>query len=358
MSLLEVKDLRKTYDRREVVKGVTFSVEKGEIVGLLGQNGAGKTTAFRMTIGMIRCNSGQVMFMGQDVSRLPMYQRARRGMGYLSQEPSIFQRMSVADNVDAVLETLRISRAERRKRLEQLLEQLSLVHLRNATAMTLSGGERRRLEITRALATEPRLILLDEPFSGVDPKVVNEIQEIVLKLRDTGIGVLLTDHNVHDTLSVTDRSYIISEGRIDANGTPEELLSNPRARDLYFGERLQIEHIFRSREPGRAGDAISKVMSEGVVAADRIRAALWVYYSQNNTYVGATLPASSAPGTLKLSWGELQGKYFAPGDYSISDITASTYTITAGPPSLTTKAQLTYIINQAGKESGTCMTGQ
>jgi lipopolysaccharide export system ATP-binding protein len=332
MSLLEVKDLRKTYDRREVVKGVTFSVEKGEIVGLLGQNGAGKTTAFRMTIGMIRCNSGQVMFMGQDVSRLPMYQRARRGMGYLSQEPSIFQRMSVADNVDAVLETLRISRADRRKRLEHLLEQLSLVHLRNATALTLSGGERRRLEITRALATEPRLILLDEPFSGVDPKVVNEIQEIVLKLRDTGIGVLLTDHNVHDTLSVTDRSYIISEGRIEASGTPEELLANPRARDLYFGERLQIEHIVRAREHGKPDDANSAIMSEGVVAADRIRAALWVYYSQNNTYVGATLPASSAPGTLKLSWGELQGKYFAPGDYSISDITASTYTITARSP--------------------------
>jgi lipopolysaccharide export system ATP-binding protein len=357
MSLLEVKDLRKTYDRREVVKGVTFSVEKGEIVGLLGQNGAGKTTAFRMTIGMIRCNSGQVMFMGQDVSRLPMYQRARRGMGYLSQEPSIFQRMSVADNVDAVLETLRISRAERRKRLEQLLEQLSLVHLRNATAMTLSGGERRRLEITRALATEPRLILLDEPFSGVDPKVVNEIQEIVLKLRDTGIGVLLTDHNVHDTLSVTDRSYIISEGRIEASGTPEELLASPRARDLYFGERLQIEHIFRSREPGKAADANSKVMSEGVSGAGAIMTALRIYYSQNNTYVGATLPTSSAPGTLKLAWGDLQGKCFAQGDYSISDLGASTFTIKAGPPSLTKKAQLTYIINQAGAESGTYKTG-
>jgi lipopolysaccharide export system ATP-binding protein len=358
MSLLEVKELRKTYDRREVVKGVTFSVEKGEIVGLLGQNGAGKTTAFRMTIGMIRCNSGQVIFMGQDVSRLPMYQRARRGMGYLSQEPSVFQRMSVANNVAAVLETLRMSRADRKKRLEQLLEQLSLAHLRNATALTLSGGERRRLEITRALATEPRLILLDEPFSGVDPKVVNEIQEIVLRLRDSGIGVLLTDHNVHDTLSVTDRSYIISEGRIEASGTPEELLANPRARELYFGERLQIEHIVRAREQGKAADTDSAIMSEGVLGADRIRAALWVYYSQKNTYVGATLPTSSASGTLQLAWGDLQGKYFAPSDYSISDLTASTYTITAGPPSLTTKSQLTYIINQAGTESGTCMTGQ
>jgi lipopolysaccharide export system ATP-binding protein len=195
--------------------------------------------------------------MGEDIGSLPMYQRARRGMGYLSQEPSVFQGMTVADNVEAILETLRISRAERKKRLAQLLDQLSLTHLKDFLASTLSGGERRRLEITRALVTEPRLILLDEPFSGVDPKVVNEIQEIILKLRDSGIGILLTDHNVHDTLSVTDRSYIISEGRIEASGTPEQLLSNPRARELYFGERLQIDHIVRpdaARKPsGRKG---------------------------------------------------------------------------------------------------------
>jgi len=245
MPLLEVKDLRKTYGLREVVKGITFSVDRGEIVGLLGQNGAGKTTAFRMTIGMISRKSGQVMFMGEDVSSLPMYQRARRGMGYLSQEPSVFQGMTVSDNVEAILETLRISRAERKKRLAELLARLSLTHLKDFRASTLSGGERRRLEITRALVTEPRLILLDEPFSGVDPKVVNDIQEIILQLRGSGIGILLTDHNVHDTLSVTDRSYILSEGRIEASGTPEELLSNPRARELYFGERLQIDHIVR-----------------------------------------------------------------------------------------------------------------
>lgn len=247
MSLLDVKELRKTYNRREVVKGVSFTVNKGEIVGLLGQNGAGKTTAFRMTMGMISRDGGEIFFLGEDVSGLPMYQRARRGMGYLSQEPSVFTRLSVADNVMAILETLRLSRAERKKRLGELLERLGLTRLSESKAFTLSGGERRRLEITRALVTDPRLILLDEPFSGVDPKAVNEIQEIILQLRGEGIGILLTDHNVHDTLSVTDRSYIVSEGRIEASGTPEELLSNARARELYFGDKLQIDHIVRSR---------------------------------------------------------------------------------------------------------------
>ncbi len=245
MSLLDVEDLHKSYNNREVVKGVTFSVEGGTIVGLLGANGAGKTTAFRMTIGMIPRDSGRVLFQGEDVGRLPMYQRARRGMGYLSQEPSVFQRLSVEDNVMAILETLHLSRAERHQRLDELLGRLGLAGLRRSPAYTLSGGERRRLEITRALVTNPKLILLDEPFSGVDPKVVNEIQEIILQLRDSGIGILLTDHNVYETLGVTDRSFIISEGRIEASGTPEELLSNPRARELYFGDRLQIDHIAR-----------------------------------------------------------------------------------------------------------------
>ena len=245
MSLLEVKNLRKTYSRRTVVNGVNFTVEKGEIVGLLGQNGAGKTTAFRMTIGMIPRDDGQIFFMGEDVGGLPMYQRAQRGMGYLSQEPSIFQRLSVADNVLAILETLHLSRAERKKRLGELLDRLGLTRLSDSIACTLSGGERRRLEITRALVTSPKLILLDEPFSGVDPKAVNEIQDIILQLRGEGIGVLLTDHNVHDTLSVTDRSYIIASGKIEAAGTPEELLNNPRARELYFGDKLQIDHLYR-----------------------------------------------------------------------------------------------------------------
>jgi len=253
MSTLEVRNLRKSYSRREVVKGVSFEVDAGEIVGLLGQNGAGKTTAFRMTIGMIPRDGGEVIFNGEDVSRMPMYQRARRGMGYLSQEPSVFQRLTVAENVEAILETLRLRRTERKQRLAELLERLGLSHLARSKAFTLSGGERRRLEITRALVTNPKLILLDEPFSGVDPIAVGDIREIILQLRETGIGILLTDHNVHDTLSVTDRSYIISQGAIEAAGTPEELLENPRARELYLGDRLQIDHLDRPSTDSRPG---------------------------------------------------------------------------------------------------------
>jgi len=182
-----------------------------------------------------------------------MYQRARRGMGYLSQEPSVFQRLTVEQNVLAILETLHLTRAERRKRLGELLASLGLTPLAKSKAFTLSGGERRRLEITRALVTNPKLILLDEPFSGVDPIAVNEIQEIILQLRDSGIGILLTDHNVYDTLSVTDRSYIIAAGKIEASGTPKELLNNPRARELYLGDRLHEDHI--SGGPGRKGGA-------------------------------------------------------------------------------------------------------
>jgi len=253
MSLLEVKNLRKVYSRREVVKGVNFEVNPGEIVGLLGQNGAGKTTTFRMTMGMIPSDGGKILFKGEDISPLPMYQRARRGMGYLSQEPSVFQRLTVEQNVLAILETLHLTRAERRKRLGELLASLGLTPLAKSKAFTLSGGERRRLEITRALVTNPKLILLDEPFSGVDPIAVNEIQEIILQLRDSGIGILLTDHNVYDTLSVTDRSYIIAAGKIEASGTPKELLNNPRARELYLGDRLHEDHI--SGGPGRKGGA-------------------------------------------------------------------------------------------------------
>jgi len=245
MALLDVRNLRKSYNRREVVKGISFAVNEGEIVGLLGQNGAGKTTAFRMTIGMIPRDGGEINFRGQDVGALPMYRRARLGMGYLSQAPSVFQRLSVSDNVMAVLETMHLTRKERRERLETLLARLGLTHLAASKADMLSGGERRRLEITRALATEPRLILLDEPFSGVDPKAVNEIHQIILPLAKSGIGILLTDHNVYDTLSVTDRSYIIHQGVIEANGTPEELLANDRARELYLGDRLQIDHLAR-----------------------------------------------------------------------------------------------------------------
>jgi len=251
VALMEVEGLRKSYYRRVVVDNVSFQVDAGEIVGLLGPNGAGKTTSFRMTMGMIPAEAGTVLFDGEDVSELAMYQRARRGMGYLTQEPSVFQRLSVWDNVMAILETLKLSRDDRRKRCEALLERMGILFLAKSRADTLSGGERRRLEITRALVTNPRLILLDEPFSGVDPKAVNEIQGIILELVKEGIGILVTDHNVYDTLRVTDRSYIIHEGRIEASGSAAELLSNPRARELYFGDQLQIDHIGRHAKDQR-----------------------------------------------------------------------------------------------------------
>jgi lipopolysaccharide export system ATP-binding protein len=251
LALLKVDGLRKSFRRREVVRGVSFEVDGGEIVGLLGPNGAGKTTSFRMTVGMLPADGGVVVLDGEDVSNLPMYRRARRGMGYLSQEASVFRRLNVWDNVMAILETLRLSRQERRRRCQGLLERMGIAHLASSRADTLSGGERRRLEITRALVTSPRLILLDEPFTGVDPKAVNEIHGIVLELCREGIGILVTDHNVYDTLRITDRSYIISDGLIQASGTAEELLANPRARELYFGDQLKIDHIGRHPDDDR-----------------------------------------------------------------------------------------------------------
>jgi len=253
LPLLRVVGLRKKYGRRTVVNDVHFTVEPREIVGLLGPNGAGKTTAFRMTIGMIGHDGGRVYFEGQDVTDLPMYKRARLGMGYLSQEPSVFQKLSVRDNVLAILETLKLPRVERLRRLEALLEQLGLSHLADAKGYSLSGGERRRLEIARALVTQPRLLLLDEPFTGVDPIAVAEIHDIVLHLRDRGMAVLLTDHNVHDTLSVTDRAYILNQGRIEAEGTAEELLNNPKARELYLGDRFHVDHFRRPQRRAPSG---------------------------------------------------------------------------------------------------------
>jgi lipopolysaccharide export system ATP-binding protein len=278
LALLEVEGLRKSYHRRVVVDDVSYQVDTGEIVGLLGPNGAGKTTSFRMTIGMIPSDAGLVSFDGADVSELPMYKRAHRGMGYLSQEASVFQRMTVWNNVMAILETLRLPRAERRRRCERLLDRMGILPLARSMAYTLSGGERRRLEITRALVTNPRLLLLDEPFSGVDPKAVQEIQDIILELREDGIGILVTDHNVHHTLSVTDRSYLISAGRIEASGTHEELLANPRARELYFGDQLQVDHIARHQKSGarpksaQAGQAPSGT-GEGPASAKTERGA-------------------------------------------------------------------------------------
>ena len=239
--LLEARGLHKRFGAREVVRGVDIRVGPGEIVGLLGKNGAGKTTTFRMVMGLVRPNAGTVSFRGNDVSALPMYRRARLGMGYLAQEPSIFSRMTAADNVRAVLEFIDIPESERASRLDGLMTEFGLDKVRDSRAGTLSGGERRRLEIARALATGPDLLLFDEPFTGVDPIAVFEIQEIVHDLRTRGLGILLTDHNVRETLAITDRAYIMEEGSIWLEGRPEELVTHPDARRLDLGERFRME---------------------------------------------------------------------------------------------------------------------
>ena len=233
--LLEAKGLVKAYRGRVVVNRVNLNVHCGEIVGLLGPNGAGKTTSFYMVTGLIKPNEGEVFFKGVDVSHFPMYVRARMGMGYLAQEPSIFRKLSVEDNILAILQTLDISAKERKARLEDLLSKLELTHLRKQKAMTLSGGERRRLEITRALVTNPSFILLDEPFSGVDPLVVYEIQQIIRKLRDMGLGILITDHNVRETLSCVDRAYLMADGKVCLEGTSDFLINSEEARKIYLG---------------------------------------------------------------------------------------------------------------------------
>jgi lipopolysaccharide export system ATP-binding protein len=242
MILLEADKLVKRYSGRAVVDRVSFTVHQGEIVGLLGRNGAGKTTSFRMTIGMISPNSGRVIFDGVDVTGLPMYKRARRGMGYLSQEPSIFQKLSVRGNIMAILETMNLARAARQERADQLIEQFGLAHVAGHEARTLSGGERRKLEIARSLVTNPTMILLDEPFSGVDPIAVEDLQTQILSLRDRGISILLTDHNVRETLNVTDRSYIIDNGRVLREGPPRELIKDDLVRRTYLG------HTFKGDE--------------------------------------------------------------------------------------------------------------
>jgi lipopolysaccharide export system ATP-binding protein len=243
--LLEAQSLVKRYSGRAVVDRLSFRVHPGEIVGLLGRNGAGKTTTFRMTVGMIDADEGHVSFDGQDVTRLPMYKRAQLGMGYLSQEPSVFQRLSVEDNLLAILETMRdFTRKERREKAQQLVEQFGLSEQRKQQARTLSGGERRKLEIARALVTEPKLIMLDEPFSGVDPKAVEDLQREILHLKeDRGIAILLTDHNVRETLRVTNRSYIIHEGKKLAEGTPREIVGDPIVRKAYLGSSLRADEF-------------------------------------------------------------------------------------------------------------------
>lgn len=240
MHLLEIKDLAKSYGGRQVVKGVNILVKRGEIVGLLGPNGAGKTTSFYMVVGIIPPDRGQIIFDNQDITRLPIHERARFGIGYLSQEASIFRKLTVEENISAILETLPISKIERKRRLASLLEELNIAHLARSKAFTLSGGERRRLEITRALVTNPSFILLDEPFSGIDPIVVSEAQEIIKELKEKGLGILLTDHNVRETLSITDRAYLIAEGKILISGTASELIDNPQARQIYLGEKFRM----------------------------------------------------------------------------------------------------------------------
>ena len=233
--LLEAKGLIKAYRGRRVVNGVSFHVGRGEIVGLLGPNGAGKTTSFRMTVGLTAPDAGEVWLEGRECSRLPMFKRARLGMGYLPQEPSIFRRMKVRHNLLAVLEAMPLGRPERHARADELLAELDLTPLADNVAETLSGGERRRLEIARALATDPSILLLDEPFAGVDPIAVEEIQTLIGRLRQRNLGILITDHNVRETLQSTDRAYIIHQGRILREGRPRELVADPRVREVYLG---------------------------------------------------------------------------------------------------------------------------
>jgi lipopolysaccharide export system ATP-binding protein len=237
-STLKAQGLVKSYRRRRVVNDVSLEVREGEIVGLLGPNGAGKTTTFYMIVGLVRPEAGRITLDQQEISILPMYRRARMGIGYLAQEPSIFRKLTVEENVLAILETLPLSRTERDDRLESLLNDLSIAHLRDAKAYKLSGGERRRLEITRALVTDPKFLLLDEPFTGVDPIAVSDIQTIVAGLRRRGIGVLITDHNVEQTLDIVDRAYIMFEGRVQVAGTVRELVFNDQVADLYLGPTL------------------------------------------------------------------------------------------------------------------------
>ena len=237
---ISAKGLSKSYKGRQVVRGVSLELLGGEIVGLLGPNGAGKTTIFDMVVGLCQPDQGKIFLNKENITLLPMYKRARRGVGYLPQEASIFRRLSVEDNVLAVLETLNLTSGQRQQRLDELLEELNLTRLRKNGSFTLSGGERRRLEITRALATNPKFLLLDEPFAGIDPIAVGDIQDILTALKQKGIGILITDHNVQDTLSITDRAYIISEGAILEAGPPDVIVNSQKARAVYLGERFKM----------------------------------------------------------------------------------------------------------------------
>ncbi len=240
MQGLEAKKLEKSYRGRKVVRGVSFHVNFGEVVGLLGPNGAGKTTTFYMVVGLVKPDQGRVVLDGTDITTMPMYRRSKNGIGYLPQEPSVFRKLTVGENLMAILETLGISSLQRRERMESLLSELGVAHLTDSKAYTLSGGERRRVEIARALTLSPKFILLDEPFAGIDPLAVQDIQSIISLLKSKGIGILITDHNVRETLAITDRAYIISEGKIIEAGTPAEITESPRAREFYLGEAFRL----------------------------------------------------------------------------------------------------------------------
>ncbi|MDP2923226.1 MAG: LPS export ABC transporter ATP-binding protein [Candidatus Omnitrophota bacterium] len=240
MKLLEINNLSKSYGTKMVVRGVSLAVRRGEVVGLLGPNGAGKTTTFYMIVGIIAPDTGEIQFDNQDITNLPIHIRSRFGIGYLSQDPSIFRKLTVEENIMAILEIIPSSKHERMQRLEELLKELNIAHLRKSRAYTLSGGEMRRLEITRALVTNPSFLLLDEPFSGIDPIVVGEAKEIIAELKHKGMGILLTDHNVRETLSITDRAYLMAEGKILISGTSDQLVNDARAREIYLGKNFSM----------------------------------------------------------------------------------------------------------------------
>lgn len=237
---LHATDLIKRYGQRTVVKGVSVEVNQGEIVGLLGPNGAGKTTTFYMIVGLIKPNSGNIYIDNNEITKEPIYKRARKGIGYLAQEESVFQKMTVQDNIRSILEMTKLHKSEQIKKTTQLIEEFGLAHIKNNKGFQLSGGERRRTEIARALAIDPKFILLDEPFAGVDPIAVEDIQKIVRQLKNKNIGVLITDHNVHETLSITDRAYLLFEGSILKSGTAEELSEDPQVRKVYLGENFEL----------------------------------------------------------------------------------------------------------------------
>lgn len=241
LSIVQANNLVKKYGKRTVVRGVSYQLKQGEVVGLLGPNGAGKTTSFYMIVGVVKPSEGKIEFNGKNITNKAMYRRARMGISYLPQEPSIFRKMSVENNIKAILQLQKLSRVQRKERLEQLLEDFRITHIRKSMGYMLSGGERRRCEIARALASDPKFILLDEPFAGIDPITVEEIMHLVIGLKQRGIGILITDHNVHETLSITDRAYILIDGQVFASGTAEELANNAEVRKHYLGETFSLE---------------------------------------------------------------------------------------------------------------------